>query len=42
VQCTGKQVFASKAAALRVAKKLKWKAGVYRCPFCDRFHIGHV
>jgi hypothetical protein len=37
-QCRGKHSFDSKAAAVMVAKKLG--VNVYRCNFCDGWHIG--
>lgn len=38
--CTGKLQYGSKAAALRVAKRMKADVHVYKCPYCKAFHIG--
>ena len=37
-ECSGKEPFSSKAVALMVANKLGSK--VYRCRFCDAWHVG--
>jgi hypothetical protein len=39
--CGGKERFASGALAVRVASKRKYKGGgVYRCDYCNGFHLG--
>lgn len=44
--CQGKQVFESKASALRILR-LRAKRGrrdnllPYRCPYCHQWHLGH-
>lgn len=40
-ECVGKQAFPTKAAAIWVAARRKWRANVYRCDFCHDYHIGN-
>lgn len=41
--CATKKRYESKEMAAAEIRRLGWSATVkaYRCPFCDRWHIGH-
>jgi hypothetical protein len=44
LQCHGKHTYLTKAAAkaaARHAERFYGRMQAYRCPHCDRFHIGH-
>lgn len=46
IGCTGKYGYANKLAATKVMKERKKNVaiahlGTYRCPICDKWHIGH-
>ena len=50
VACEGKQAFDSHSLAERIAKRIKRRANggsysqvsVYRCGFCNKFHVGNT
>ena len=39
-ECQGKIAYLSKADAVKVVKRKRQPLQIYRCRFCDFFHIG--